>query len=267
MPQPWITAATHAVADLVFPERCALCAASTADQAVGRRGFCFACLRDLAPFDGPRCGRCALPRPPDASPSAEPGCPACRAERYAFDGAWAWGPYQGALRHAVLLAKRRSGRGVAAALGEQMSVGLADLLAADASEAPPLVAPIPSPWRRRVRRGVTPAEEIARSLARAARLPLALGLLRTAKSPARQASVAPSDRWRNVRGAFRVSERLRRLGADRIGGSQRLEGRTVLLVDDVLTTGATCDAAARALRKAGSGRVVAVVAARRVGGL
>jgi predicted amidophosphoribosyltransferase len=114
------------------------------------------------------------------------------------------------------------------------------------------VVPIPLHWRRHWHRGYNQAEEVARGVAR--RLALRLSrrtLLRSVATPL-LAELGPSARAEAMRGAFRV----------RRGMVSGLRGRTVVLVDDVLTTGATCGEAARALKRGGAARVIAVVLAR-----
>jgi predicted amidophosphoribosyltransferase len=102
---------------------------------------------------------------------------------------------------------------------------------------------------RRLRRGYNQSEILARPLAGRLRLPCRPGWLRRGRRTPQQTLQPPAGRRENVRGAFRA-----RAGAG-------LRGRTVLLVDDVLTTGSTAHEAARALRQAGAARVVVAVLA------
>ena len=158
------------------------------------------------------------------------------------------GPYDGLLRDAVLRAKHEANEPLAEDLG-----GL--LAAARNGElrylTPDVTVPVPLHWRKRWRRGYNQAAAIARGVAGATGIPCRTDwLVRTRATPT-QTGRSPSARWDNVRGAFRV-----RRGA-------AVRGVRVLLVDDVLTTGATCDAAAAALREAGAAQVVAAVVARR----
>jgi ComF family protein len=115
---------------------------------------------------------------------------------------------------------------------------------------PEVVVPVPLHWLRRWGRGYNQSEAVARALADRLGLPCRTWLVRTRPTPTQRAQSAAA-RWENVRGAFRA-----RRGA-------ALQGTRVLLVDDVLTTGATGDAAATALRQAGAAQVVLAVLARR----
>lgn len=214
---------------LVVPPTCAACGAP------GLRAggvLCAACRRTLPWLPAQRCERCALPRP----------CRRCPAAGAAFAAAWSAVAYEGVARDAVRALKFSRAR------------ALADVMAAQiAASAPPalllgtLVAVPAHPLRRRVR-GFDPAELIARSLACRAGLALARPLVRGARSE-RQLG-APGDVRREP---------------DRLGFTAR--GRapaTVILVDDVHTTGTTLDACATALRGAGAQRVVAVTWARTI---
>jgi len=164
-----------------------------------------------------------------------------------FDEAIAAGIYDGLLRHLVLRAKHPAEESVATSLGKLMSRRANDRLR---ELRPDVVATIPMHWRRRLVRQTNSPELMGEVLARSLGVPFAPRLLKRTRATKPQPSVATSDRIPNVRNAFR----LRR--------GYALAGATVVLVDDILTTGATCSEAARALRRAGAERVVAVVAAR-----
>jgi len=118
-----------------------------------------------------------------------------------------------------------------------------------------LVVPVPLHWRRRLARGFNQAERIARPLAARLGLPMRPVLRRRRATPA-QARLGRAERLGNLDEAFDVRQTLLR------GRGMRLDGAHALLVDDVATTGATLDAAARALREAGAECVTAVVAVR-----
>lgn len=112
-----------------------------------------------------------------------------------------------------------------------------------------LVVPVPLPWPRRLRRGFNPAEVLAQPVARGLGRPLERLLIR--RWGRRQTGLSRRGRQRNLEGRLRCR--------------RRLDGERVLLVDDVLTTGVTLDAAARCLRRAGAGSVVALAAVRTPG--
>ncbi len=229
-------------ADLVWPRRCWLC-----DRDVGGEALfgsvCGACRAELAADPPPTCPRCSGTIGPHAD--VTDGCPQCRGVRFRFDAAVRLGPYDGLLRRAVLRLKHEPGEALAEELGGLLAAARSGLLA---PHRPEVVVPVPLHWWRRLTRGYNQSEAIARGLAAGLGLPCRPGwLVRTRMTSQRAQSAAA--RWENVRGAFRPRRGL------------RIPGARVLLVDDVLTTGATADAAAAALRQAGAAQVVAAVLA------
>lgn len=158
-----------------------------------------------------------------------------------FDRTIALGEYSGLLRKLVLRAKH----------DEHVAQGLAEVLFAERHEelaegAPDLIVAVPMHWRRRWQRKTNSAEVMAGALAARLGVRARFGKLRRIRSTPPQTSVPGSERFANVRRAFRA----------------RSKAKHVLLVDDVLTTGATCSEAARALRDAGAERVTVAVIGR-----
>jgi ComF family protein len=150
------------------------------------------------------------------------------------------GPYDGVLRDAILRLKQHTGEGLAELIGELWAERDRERLCSLAVDA---VVPVPLHWWRRWRRGYNQAAAIARSLAQQLQIRCFPSALRRRRNTPDQPSQSPAGRRDNVRGAFVVR---RRAG---------LHARTILLVDDVMTTGATAHEAARALRSAGAARV------------
>jgi ComF family protein len=139
--------------------------------------------------------------------------------------------------------------------GEMLAERLGTLFAQTRREdlerlSPDLVVSIPLHWRRRLYRGYNQAEAIALEAAHVLKLPCEPGWLRRIKATPQQLQPSASAREANVRGAFRP------------GRGARFNGRSVLLIDDVMTTGSTMSEAARIVRAAGAVRVTAGVIAR-----
>jgi ComF family protein len=198
------------------------------------------------PLDGAVCGPCwaSVERfaDPLRPPSGIDDDPALLATA-------AIGPHDGALRLIVQALKYGARRSVAAPLSGLMSEAGAVLLA-DAD----LVVPVPlHPWRQWAR-GFNQAELLAARLGR----PRARLLRRQRHTPP-QVTLPATERQRNVRDAFG----LRRRACARYGApAEPLRGLSIVVIDDVATTGATLEACARVLRAAGAARVTAVTAAR-----
>jgi ComF family protein len=192
----------------------------------------------------PTCPRCAATVGPFAHVAA--GCPSCRQVAFSFERVIRLGPYDETLKEVILRLKKLAGEGLAEVLGalwaEHSAARLADL-GAD------LVVPIPLHWWRRWTRGYNQSEALARPLAARLHLPCRPGWLRRIRATPLQTQQTPANRKTNVKDAFQC-------------GSRKLAGKTVLLIDDVMTTGNTVSEAARALRQAGAKRVVVAVLAR-----
>lgn len=220
----------RSLAELAWPPRCAGCRA-TCDQ----EPFCPACEDALLEVQS-GCGRCGLPGPGAV-------CGACFASPPAFSSVRAGGLFGGPLADAVHALKY----GDRPALARPLGAWLARRVALPSGAA---IVSVPLGRRRRLERGYDQASLLADELASAAgraegRLH---GVLLRIRETAPQVGRGRSERQRNVRGAFWAN------------GS--VEGRELVLVDDVVTTGATADAAARALLDAGAARVTVVALAR-----
>jgi ComF family protein len=234
-----------ATVDLVFPPACAFCEEPSLPREDGTL-LCPLCVGKLGHEELNLCPRCALPAPEAVVMDGK--CPACRDQKYAFKAAQSLGPYEKDVRQAVLRMKHPMHEHLAMALGQR----LAEVLAANRfAEIPDLVAPIPMPWLKRLYRGTSAAQTLGRSLAASARLPFAGDLLRCTRLFMKtQHFLTGTERKDNVKGAFAANR------------SYDISSARILLVDDVITTGATCDSAARALLKAGAAEVYAMSVAR-----
>lgn len=228
-------AANALLAALLAPS-CAVCSILLDEPLSGC--VCESCWRSVLPITPPVCDRCG-----DPMPRADSHCSNCSLES-AITRARAIGEYEGTLReiiHALKYSRRIS---LARPLAEQMRQRGRELL--DEAEC---VVPVPLHWRREYQRGFNQAREIARHLG-----PPVLDALVRRRATRAQVELAADRRRANVAGAFRV--RRRWLCAPRI------QGRKLLLVDDVSTTGATLESCAAVLKAFGASDVYALTAAR-----
>ena len=188
--------------------------------------------------------------PAPAAAQSDGKCAECRDKKYGFSGVRSLGLYENHVREAVLKIKHYQWEHLAMALGRRLAALLAEQ---PFPQTPELVVPVPMHWLTRLFRGTSAAETLARSLAAASSLPCAGDLLRCRRLLKKQSTLLGAERRLNVKDAYAASR-----GYD-------ISGAHILLVDDVITTGATCDSAARALQKAGAAAVYAVSVARGTG--
>jgi ComF family protein len=233
--------------DIVYPPGCLVCRAAVANHG----GLCVTCWRQIRFIEQPCCDRLGVPFERDLgqgnliSPEAVANPPAFRraraVARYDSDGA----------RALAYRLKYRDRMDLAEPMGRWMARAGTGLLS-DAD----LIIPVPLHRRRLFARRFNQAAALARVVSRESGVPLdAMSLLRI-KPTATQVGFSRSQRIANLSGAFQVDDAC----------ASQLRGKNILLVDDVLTTGATANAATRALLKSGANHVDLLVFARAVAG-
>lgn len=241
----WLREAGGRVLDLVVPRSCAACDRSIGD---GTDRLCEACALELSRLVGrPWCSTCGDDHGPHLLIDGR--CTACRLRRNerAFDRFVRVGPYQGVLRGLILRFKHRYvldrflGRLLAAAVTGRFDPGEIDCW-----------VPVPAHWRRRLAVGYQPTALLARAAATecGGRWVSALRMTRYLRPFHQSGPLSASRKRELLHGAFQVAR------------PSAVSGRTVCVVDDVTTTGATLLEARRALRAGGACRVFAAVLAR-----
>ena len=235
-----VRAALQATLDLALPRLCAACR-----EPVEGQGLCPKCWSKLSFITRPYCERLGIPFVYDPGPGilsmeaiADP--PAYHRARAAvrFD------EISRALVHALKYGDRLD---LAPMMGSWLSQAGREILAnADA------LVPVPLHWRRRWARRFNQSALLAAAVSAASGVPIAADALKRVKATVQQVGLSRSERAANVQGAFRVPPE----------GKAAVVGRRLVLVDDVLTSGATVDGCARALLRAGAANVDVLVFAR-----
>jgi ComF family protein len=232
-----------AALDLVFPASCPVCGETLAE---GRRDpLCGPCWSAIPRVTPPWCERCGRPLPAlTPAPAAVISCGPCRADPPAWDWARAGAEYEGVVRDAIHALKFEGRRAVARPLaalvpgppGGWVGAGIEALV------------PVPLASGRERERGFNQAALLAERLAAGRGLPVRSRWLRRVRATSPQTDLGAAERHINVRGAF--------------AAAPTVAGRHVVVVDDVLTTGATAAECVRALRAAGAARVGVLTVAR-----
>jgi ComF family protein len=235
--------AARIIIDFALPPRCTGCGVIVPEE----HSFCLGCWSQLVFLGEPCCTRCGLPFEHDGSGEAE--CGACLADPLRFDRVRAAVAYGDIPRKVALKLKYGGRPGVAETMARLIERHLPR--GCDA-----IVAPVPLHRWRIWKRGYNQAGLIASALARRSGMPPMLDLLERKKATPYLRGMGPRERRLAVRGAFAVAEKRR----------AALAGRSVILVDDVFTSGATANACAAALKRAGAGEVSLLCWARVVRG-
>jgi len=230
-----------------FPSDCRICDAPLLN--ISRLPVCEACITAIRPISGETCDVCGETVPVLARADEMQACSACQEARPHFARATAFGAYDGELRELLHLLKYEQVLPAAGVLGEILVQAIRKLKLA----VPVLVVPVPlHPSKRRQRR-FNQVDLIARAALKKLaqdQFELAAKVLVRVKPTVSQIGLTRPQRRENLRGAFQVVH------------PTRVTGRSILLVDDVLTTGTTASECARVLHKAGAEQVWVATTAR-----
>lgn len=222
------------ILNFLFPSRCPVCGGHSDYQLYNP--LCTSCWRSIERYTGPACGICGIPT---VSPAATL-CERCMCKKPPFTRILYYGIYAGALKEAIHLLKF----GKVKRLSKPLGLLLYEL---------PLpvvdgIVPVPIQKRRLRERGFNQTANISRWLSKALHVPLLLDMLKKHRETPPQTEVTGKERLKNIRNAFSTCG--------------KVTGQDLLLVDDVITTGATVRECAKTLRDAGARSVTVVALAR-----
>jgi len=252
-PRTWASQVGESLFAVLFPSDCRICRISLTN--ISRLPVCEECLDGIHPISGKVCSICGE-RVFSPHLFYDGGgallCRLCHAVEPPFEKAVAYGRYEQALRDLIHLLKYGGVRPAASVLGRMLAEAIVFLDPVLGKE-PIAAIPVPLHMSKRRERGFNQAELITRAALKlnsaGERLRLADHVLERRRETKSQIGMTPHQRRENMRGAFAITH------------SQAIDGREVLLIDDVYTTGATVSECARVLLRAGASRVwVATVA-------
>jgi ComF family protein len=228
--------------DLLYPRSCSGCGGALSG---GEGHICWDCLAGCDVITHPFCSVCG--DPVDGRVDQEYVCSSCLDHPPWFDVARSAARHRGSLRHAMYAFKYGRHAGLSSDL---MGLALSCVRTHFPKQHLDAVTFVPLYPRKEKERTYNQSRLLASGLARSLALPLASRCLCRSRRTLTQAGLNARERRRNVKGAFAAREH------------EWLEGRSLLLVDDVMTTGATVNECARALKKGGASRVLVVTVAR-----
>lgn len=232
----WISSLVNGFIDLIYPPTCALCGRSSSSE------ICSKCWGDLIPLSERVCPKCGNP-----IIAGEP-CPFCLAMEFHFDKAVSIYAYEEPLRDALLSFKYHA--------AERKGRALAGLFAEGYEDSPvarmkfDMIVPVPLTSKKMRHRSYNQSEILAFGISDVSGIPVVPYAILKVKDNLSQTGLDLSERIKNVSDAFKVADPL------------LVHGKKILLVDDIITTGATISECAKALKAAGAGRVIAISLAR-----
>lgn len=230
----------EAVLQVLYPRRCPVC-----DDIVGQQGekICLECMQKLKLLTPPWCMCCGK-----KVPEGEEYCPECRGSSHFFERGRALYEY-GTAAEAIYRFKYAGRREYADFFGEQAAEYLGDFIR---NVCPDGLVPIPLHKRRKAVRGYNQAELFARALGERVGIPVYPEMLVRVRNTVPQKKLNPEERQNNLKKAFNM-------------GRNDVKLKSIIVIDDIYTTGATIDEAARALKEAGVQRIYFITLARGAG--
>ncbi len=222
------------VLNLVYPSECPFCGRPPRSRRLSP--ICPDCFRSIEKYNGPSCRLCAAPLPSEYGRL----CGVCLKERPPFSRAICFGLYEDALKEAINRFKFFGAKRLSAPLGELLL----------RLELPPAdcIVPVPLEPHGLRERGFNQTLLLSRVLSKATGIPVKTGVLYKTRRTLPQVGLSRAERAANLKGAFAVRG--------------RLDGKKVILLDDVMTTGATLRECSKALLRAGADEVVGLTLAR-----
>jgi len=239
---------------LLFPRNCPSCRKESQPDSTSNPfdgvwdddGWCRDCRPQIDCQNSDRCSSCAAVLN-QTSPYPR-GCSSCYQQDFPFEHAISVHNYEGLLQHLVITSKNTGDETLMAQLGRLLGQQVKKHTQTGDAD---LIVPIPTHWKRRfLSKGFHAASLIAQNVEKMTGIPQFPSILRAVKPTLKQGTLSRTARLKNVHHAFLCKH------------PEKVKGRTILLIDDVMTSGATMIEAAKVLKRAGAKKVIAVVIAR-----
>ncbi len=237
---PWVDAGLYVIA----PSQCHSCKQLLEHQ---EKWLCKSCLLQLQPAPEPKCTRCSAQVGPNIDTTN--GCIYCKQDRFQFERVISYGFYQDKLKEVILRIKHLEGEQLAQTMGSFLGLHISNTLQLK----PDLITCIPVHWWKRLIKGHNQTESIAKGVAEVLGVNFGSRILRKVRFTPEQSRLLPTERRKNLRRAFACTNH------------SLVRCKHILLVDDVLTTGATANNVAKVLVGAGAKSVIVAVLARSFG--
>lgn len=249
MPTHFVKQFTDAALDLVYPPSCGLCHGSLDHHdSSDHRLLCDECFQKLDLTEDRGCPSCGAKLGPFAPQT--PKCVHCRNDRFAFREVVSLGNYQVELKTVCLQCKEVHAHHLMQQFCDFLFQRHQDLFESWKIDC---VICVPQHWRKRFWGSYNTSAELAERMGQNLNKPFLRQLLSKKQHTSDQARLLPSHRRENVKNAFGITS------------GRLIQGRRILLIDDVLTTGSTADACGRVLKKAGADEIFVAVLARGLG--
>jgi ComF family protein len=230
---------------IIFPRKCAVCKGPVSDDAVFE--VCATCMTKFVQKPAHSCAVCAEPIDGEVADAGISKCGRCRTKAPQFDATFYGLRYEGTARELIHRFKFNRAFRLAATVSSPLC---AELFSQPSAREADVIAPVPLHWRRNYERGFNQSYLIALEIGRALSKPVDANLLARRRHTKPQYALTAAERNDNIKGAFAVRR------------PETLEGKIVVLVDDIVTTGSTVSEAAKTLKKAGAKKVIVAAAAR-----
>ena len=214
---------------MLFPETCPVCHETSSDHTIAP--ICTGCWNSIQPYEGPKCDKCGIPLDSDSSIT----CGECIKDEPVYRSVRTFGLYKGPLRKAINLLKYHNMK--------RLSKPLSGLILGMEMPRANAVIPVPLYKDRLRQREFNQSALLAKYAAKETGTSLLFDCLVKVKDTMPQVGLSSRERRRNIRNAFKIQNK------------EVIERKDILLIDDVITTGATVRECSRVLKKAGAGDI------------